>query len=856
MKPITKSLLLFFAILVGTPVILWLLIALVFKEQVGRKIVKEINKQLKSELTVQAFDLSLLRSLPDVSADLKGVLLEDSQGGALLEAENVSFRFGLLSLFGSSLKIRSIAVDDGALNIQIDRRGKTNYDIFKSTDENARSVDADSEGTAIDLEKAALKNIEIIYEDQHAGQTVLMNVNNATFTGQFSAKKFSLESEADLVSSFVEADSTRYLVGAKIGYNAKVLVDLEQSIYELQDVNFNLNDNRFKADGQIEMFEKGPNFNLYFDCNQGDVSLLIALLPEQYSKYLGELTSSGNFIFKTYIKGQATQQLNPEIRAEISLQNGRLESPKTREPLRDVSFTARFTNGKFRSAESTVFEIQNLKGYFNRELFEMRLLVNDFDQPNIDFQMNGVVPVNAVFGFLDNPKITEGSGEVEIKNLTLQGKYQDMIDPRRAAQVQAGGEIEFDDAALTINDEKMVIDQGKLLLNGDTLAVSEFKLEGAGSDILFKGLAVNVIPVFFADSTNANKVELLFDADLQSQKLDLDRLIKIAQLSNEQQQEDTLTIDSLKTEQIQERQQFTQFLKGTFTALIQNINYNLIDTKDFRGKLEFNNNQMLVRGQTKAMNGTVDLDGTAYFEKAPRLTSRIICENINATEFFRQTENFGQEVLTNEHLSGNLSAKIAIFAYWDTTGNFQYDQLRVLSDMHIRDGALKNFKMLEQFSTYVKMRDLRDIRFAELKNYFEIDNRTIYIPTMFIQSNAMNMTLSGEHTFDNTMNYNMKVNAGQILANRFKGFDPSLKPQKARSGWFNLYFNVAGTVDDFKVETNKKQVQRDFVFSERRKKAIENALAKQFGTIEKLTEPTEWQDVEYLEEIEGKSGNN
>ncbi|MFN7115564.1 MAG: AsmA-like C-terminal region-containing protein [Saprospiraceae bacterium] len=854
MKTFVKRFMLVLAILLGVLVLTWLLLASVFREQVGRRIVKEINKQLTSELTVQAFDLSLIRSLPDISADLQGVLLKDNRGGALLEAENLSFRFGLLSLFGSKLKIRSVAANNGALNIQIDRRGRENYTIFKSATE-TRSLDQEDAEATIDLQKATLTDFEVIYEDHSAGQSIWMNVDNANVNGQFSAQKFSLQSTAELQSSFVEMDSIRYLVGTNLSYDATILVDLEQDIYDLQDVTLSLNDNIFKADGQIELFDQGPAFDLYLDCTQGDVSSLIALLPEQYANALGNLTSDGNFVFKTYIKGQATKELSPQIRAEISLQNGQIESPQTRQPLRDVSFTANFTNGKYRSNESTVFAIQNLKGYFNRELFEMRLLVNDFAKPNIDFAMNGVVPMEIVYGFLNNPKITAGSGEVEIKNLVLKGNYADMIDPQRIAKVQAGGEIEFDDAALTINEEQMLIDQGKLVLHGDTVSVPEFKLTGAGSDILFKGLAINAIPVFFADSTNENKVELIFNAELQSQNLDLDRLIKIAQLTEAQQQQDTLAVDSLKTEQIKERQQFTQFLKGTFNATVQHINYNLIDTRDFRGKLEFNNNQMLVRGRTTAMNGTLDLDGTVYFEAAPRLASRVVCENLSSTEFFRQTENFGQEVLTDQHLSGNLDAQIAIFAYWDTSGNFQYDQLRVLADMNIRDGNLKNFKPLEQFSTYVKIRDLQNIRFAALRNYIEIDNRTIYIPTMFIQSNAMNMTVSGEHTFDNKMDYNMKVNAGQILTNRFKSFDPSLKPQKARSGWLNLYFNIAGTMEDFKVKTSKREVQNAFVFSERRKKAIENALAKQFGNVQKLSEPVEWQDAEYLDEIEGGAGN-
>lgn len=851
MNPPLKRFLIVLAVVILLPIVAWLLIATTFKEQVGRKIVTEINKQLKSELTVQSFDLSLIRSLPDVSADLQGVILKDSRGGVLLEAENLSFRFGLLSLFGSSLKIKSVALSDGALNIQIDRRGRSNYDIVKSSTEPSQN---DSDGTAIDLEQAALKNMEVIYEDQSTGQNVLMTVDDATFAGQFSAKKFSMQSEAAIQSSFVEIDSTRYLVGANLGYNAKVLVDLEQSIYDLQEVNVTLNENRFKADGKIELFKAGPSFDLYLDCTEGNVSSLIALLPERFSKNLGELTSEGNFDFKTYIKGQATKDLNPEIRTEISLQNGRIESPRSQEPLRDVSFTANFTNGKYRNNESTIFEIKNLKGYFNRELFEMRLLVDNFNEPNIDFSMNGSVPMEAVYGLLNNPKITDGSGEVEIKNLTLKGLYEDMINPSRVAQVQASGEVEFDDASLTINEEKMVIDQGRLLLHGDTLSVPAFNLDGAGSDILFQGQAIHIIPVFFADSTNRNKVALEFQANLQSQNLDIDRMLKLTYIAEDQQQADTLTVDSLQTEQIQKRQQFTQFLKGTFDATIQHYNYNLIDGNDFRGTLEFDNNELNIKGDTKAMNGTFNLDGKMYFENAPRLNAKLVCNNLNATEFFRQTENFGQDILTNNNVSGNLDSKIAILAYWDTTGNFQYDKLRVLADMHIRDGALKDFKMLESFSTYVKVQDLRDIRFAELENYLEIANGKIYIPAMFIQSNAMNMTISGEHSFDNNMDYSLKINAGQVLANRLKSFDSNMKPQKAqKNGWFNLYFNIAGTVDEYTVKMAKSEVQQDFLFSNRRKDIVKKALEREFGSVRDIEEPNEVKDEGYLEEIQGNS---
>lgn len=857
MNTFLKRFFIVLAIVIGVIALTWIIIASLFQEQVGRQLVATINKQLKTELTVEAFELSAIRSFPSIAANLKGVVLQDSYGGALLEAKELSFRFGLLSLFSSSLDIKSVVINDGAMYVMVDDEGNANYDIFKTAEETARDSGGGDSGTSIDLERAQLRNVELIYQDEGTEQTVWLNVLDATFAGKFSSTKFSLDSQADLKSSFVEMGGIRYLVGQNIAYDAEILVDLKEGLYDFQQVNVTLQENVFEADGTIEMWEDGPYFDLFFTCTEGNVSSLIALLPEQYLAYLSDFTSRGDFEFKAAVKGQSRDNLSPEVRAEISLENGRIESPRMQAPLNDVSFTASFTNGKFRTDDSSIFEITNLKGYFSRELFEMRLRVENLLDPKIDFHADGVVPMESLYGLFNNPKITDGDGEIEVKNLMLVGQYSDMIDPARMSRVRAGGELEFDDAELTINEETMIIDRGSLQLNGDTLSVPVFELNGAGSDITFSGLAVDIIPVLFADSTNSNRAELKFQANLQSKNLDIDRLMNLSDLTEaEKEQTDTLVVDSLQTERIQKRQQITQFLKGTFDARIDNFNYNKIEGSDFVGKLAFNNNELLIQGDTKAMNGAFDLDGTLFFEDEPRLVAKLICSNIDATEFFREAENFGQEILTADNVSGTLSAKMAIYAYWNAEGEFEYDKLRVLAGLNIRDGRLQDFAMLKDFSTYVKMRDLMDIRFATLENYMEISDQKMYLPVMFIQSNAMNLTVSGEHSFENEMNYNLKVNAGQVIANRFKG--ASTKPQPARrNGWFNLYFNIAGAVEDYKVETAKKEVQQAFMFSERRKDVVRQALEREFGSIEFYEEPREWKDNEqYLDmEIEGDTGN-
>ncbi len=130
-------------------------------------------------------------------------------------------------------------------------------------------------------------------------------------------------------------------------------------------------------------------------------------------------------------------------------------------------------------------------------------------------------------------------------------------------------------------------------------------------------------------------------------------------------------------------------------------------------------------------------------------------------------------------------------------------------------------------------------------------NGRIYLPVMFIQSNAANLTVSGEHTFDQDIAYYLKVNAGQVLANRFRRHDPNLAPKPARKdGFFNLYYAITGNIDEYEVKTARRRVKEDFELSELRRREVQQALEREFGIpIDLIEEPVEWRDIpEYQED--------
>jgi hypothetical protein len=850
MKKFLKRFTIFLTILLVVVLLAAIVMTSLFEGKIGNKLIAEINKNLTTELSIQKFDLTVLSTFPSVSANLRGVNLQDTQGGSLLKAENISLRFGLLSLLSSNIAVKSVVVSNGEVNIIIDRFGKPNYDIaVKPSEGEVETGEEESEGPNISLATAVLDNMALNYADERAKQDIRGLVTDATFSGQFSSSQFSLESEALLLSKYIQIEDKRFLANKNLGYNARISVDLEEGRYEFDKVDLEVEANEFRVDGAIESKDKSTYFDLYFDCKKGNLGSVLRLLPEQYLESVGEFKSKGDFLFNATIKGEASQRKNPSIKVELSLDDGNLSNPRMEEELKDVSFIATFDNGSYHSNKSAAFEIKEFKGYFDRELIELALRIENLDDPSVDFKADGVVPLKSIYGLFNNPAITNGSGELELRKIQIVGRYEDMINTSRISRVDARGQIEFDDASLTINEEKVLFDRGVLQLQDNSLSVSELVFEGAGSKMQFNGAAYNFIPVLFSTRKDREKAELEFEATLDSDVLDIDRLLSLSAVAGAPEEGSQQEIDSVKIAQIQKREKITDFLKGRFNATIDNYNYNKIEGKDFIGKLEFENNQLAIEGKTKAMQGTFDLDGRLFFDDEPRLKAKLSCEAIDVSEFFEQTENFGQDLLTAENIKGLLDAKIAINAYWDEKGNFLDKELEVLAGIGIKEGELVKFKLLDSFSSFVNIKDLRNVKFTNMQNFLEVRKRRLYIPAMFIQSNALNLTISGEHSFDNEIQYNLKVNAGQVMANKFKRHDPELKPLKARrKGWFNLYYSILGTIDDYNIKSARKRVTSDFQLSEFRKREIQEALEKEFGYIQLVEEPVDWRDIPEYDE--------
>ncbi|SEP73154.1 AsmA-like C-terminal region-containing protein [Neolewinella agarilytica] len=837
--------------IVGVILLILVLIPLImvsfFGGSVAKAVVRSVNKNLQTEISIGEYDVGFLSTFPNLSVNLLDVQVEGSDGSDLLIAEKVSCLLDLGSLFGK-VRVEEIVVEDGLLQLMVDVDGNSNYQLTGYTPVGEEVPDnPDAEAMEFAVADARLKGVEVVYRNAQLEVDLAGTINRLSFSGDFGNDNYLMSTEGSLDIFYVDQSGERFLHEQEVQLSAETKIDNVNNGYTFAPLLMTAGELELKVVGDLQSTQDGLVTDLRVESQSGSLEDVLALIPPAYAGGLNELETRGELTLTSDISGAWTQRAYPRFDGRLTFTNGRVGSPRMNVGVRDLNLKAVFTYLDGARGGMQTFAIEELTGMFRNQPFELALKVDDLNDPQIDFSANGAFALGTLPALMGYDAITDGEGYVEVDNLRLKGRYEDMLRPRRMGNVSASGRLTFDDGEITVNDRELNFPSGTLELNDNEMVLTDFAFSGPGTEISFTGKATNLIPVLFADSLNTNDAELDFEARLTGESIDLDELLSLAGPTEEEEElaEAAGKTDSLRAKTMARRTQITDLLRGRFDAQVDNWNYGEIEGEDFKGQLFFEPRKLDVTGITQSMEGELKVDGTVYFAELQRVEGRVRAKAIDVNEFFRQSENFSQEVLVDDNLEGTMDARIFIQAYFDEVGAFDYEKLRVLADLDIKDGELNNFGMLENFAFALKAGDLDRVRFTRLQNFFEITEQTIYIPTMFVQSSALNLELSGSHTFNNYLDYFIKVNAGQAIANKIKRHDRNLDMLPSRrNGFFNLYYTVEGPLETFTVENDKRAVKNDFRRSEFRKERIRKELERYFSEpIELLEAPAENEDI-------------
>ena len=275
---------------------------------------------------------------------------------------------------------------------------------------------------------------------------------------------------------------------------------------------------------------------------------------------------------------------------------------------------------------------------------------------------------------------------------------------------------------------------------------------------------------------------------------------------------------SLKDTSKKETKNMPNWINADLNTSIKNFSYDDFIGSDITGQLNYNN--QILKGKNiklRSLNGSVGGNFKFYESKNNKLTlfSQLNLKQLNIRNAFLAFNNFNQDFITSEHIKGIGTAEIQMQASWKPGFIFEEEDLKVKSHLVIEKGELIQFKPLESLSDYISLDDLKTVQFSTLENTIEIENKIVTIPTMEIKSSALSVFLSGSHTFEQEIDYRIKLLLSELMSTKFRKKNTQVKKTefgeiKENGKIFNtVYFKMTGNSENPNISFDGIRLRED-----------------------------------------------
>ena len=795
------------------------------QDKIKNYIIKELNKQLTAQLYVDKTDFSVFKRFPYVSVVFNNITLKeaipDKNKGDLLKAENLYLQFNLLDFLRGNYKIIKIELDNASAKLIVYKDKTDNFHFWKNNNIKEKN------NFAFYLQKVLLKNSDVTYNNYSTSQDFSVKFHNVSLNGRFASDKYVLTTEGKCFINNIKSGDILYIYNKPAEFNVNMDVNNTTGIFKFRKAKLKLADLNFNITGNIVSKTNEQNIDMEIKGKRINLNYFIKEIPANYRTFFNNYEANGVFNIICNIKGNINNDL-PEIVVTANLVNGKLIQKSTDITLNNLNLDFIYNNGRKTASKLDFIECSNITGTLKNSNFSGNITLNNLNRPDIVINLKTLLELKDLNDFFKIDTIENMSGTVD-GNIFFHGQTNEKgkFTTHDFIQSKFKGNINISNCNVNFKNSRQTYSgiNGHLIINNNNVEVNS--LEGniivqesynksTVNNFKLNGHLYNLLPYIFIKNE-----KISIDAKLVSDKIEMDKLLLAA------------------------NNQHKKSSNVYFFQLPDNINLNLnTDINNFifakfkanklSGKIILNNQQInATQIRFNTMDGYVMASGIIDGTRDGKilLNCDLTLNNIDIQKLFYQFNNFGQESINYDNIKGKVTADVQFAASANNALHIDINSIYVKSSIKIDNGELVNYKPVEGLSPYLKGRDLSRIKFSTLTNQIEIQDKTVYIPSMEVKSSALNMSISGKHTFDNEIEYHLCVllsdlkNPDKIKKEEFG----PVEEDELNKGYY--FFMITGTIDNPKYHKIDKQAYKEKITNniKKEKENLKEILQKEFG---------------------------
>lgn len=756
---------------------LGVIIGFFYEKEIKQLVITELNKNIDTKIHTEEFDFSVISHFPQASFELNKVIIEEvtdeEKKDTLLYAKKLTLLFKLTDIFNKNISVNKIIVEDGNINIRIDKAGKGNYRFWKESN--------DSTGSGvIDLQKVFLKNVALKYIDRKSHQDYALLAKDAELSCRFAGDEFSLKTIADLFVEKLFVHDVNYADNKEVHLQSGLNVNTKTGLYKFDDSKIKIDGIKFYLAGSLFQENSKWKIDLAVKGDETNITKLVKILPSKFGKYPREYNAKGKILFSSIIKGSIEGKNTPMVKIDFTVKDGSIASGKAE--VDDLNFSG-FYITENNNRKSSI-DVPALKASLSGHLIQASIRLDNLPDAFLTMHARTQINLKEIYPFIKSDTLESLTGDLAM-NISYAGKVMELsgVSKGQLNKIHASGNIDISNVNFRLKNNPAVFKNlsGNFSLHDNDVYVKNFSGNISSSDFRLEGIFKNFISFLLIPDQPGE-----MQAKVYSKNVDLDELLENKAVSNSQ---DTSYI--LK---------FNPRLICELDVSIGKLQFRRFSATDIHGHV--NLESQVISGKNlnfQAMGGNVTMDGkiNASRRDSVRMEYDTKFTRVDITRLFYELENFDQHTMTDRNVKGVVSADVRFSSMWSNDLTLNSKSVRSSADVTVENGELINFAPIQALGKYIHSNDLSHIRFSTLKNRISIANRKISVPNMDINSSAINISGSGTHDFDNNIDYHLRLLLSDVLGKKVRNSETEFGViEDDGLGRTKLFLAMKGTVDD------------------------------------------------------------
>ncbi|HVI46177.1 MAG TPA: AsmA-like C-terminal region-containing protein [Chitinophaga sp.] len=721
-----------------------------------KQLTARVNDNLNGELTIGDMKPSLFRSFPNMSIELRSVVLKDSlwtqHKHPLIDVSYIFVRVNTLSLLRKHTDVKEITLENGSIYLYTDTSGYSNTSIFRSDSTKHRK------GTSKDAEinRLSMERITFVIDNRQKLKMFRLDIQQLDGRIQPTDSLIDLKIRSQIITKDFAFNTSKgsYLKNKTLGLDLALTFNKSTKLLNIPRQAIRIDNTPVDIAGQFSFAEKPPAFTLKINANKVLLQDAASWLSPNISSKLNTITLKGPLDAEAELNGHMKFRDTPHVVVRWKTENNTLVSAVGE--WSDCSFAGRFNNqvlqGHGHTDENSSVNLFGLKASLGDVPIKADTIrVVNLKRPVLQGHFTSAFPLTAINDQTgDMPLLfKDGTAAADLN-------YEGPVLKDDNVPSAMYGTVQVQNGAFTYLPRNLSFHNCNALLRftGPDLLLENIRIQSQKSSLQMDGKMKNILNSYF---TAPDKIELSWN--IRSPLVDLNEFRSFLSMRKKGKQ----AAAKQRAKMSRVSHQLENVLAGCnvqMQVLLDKVVFRHFTAQQVKAGLSLtatdlllNKLSMLHAGGSAEVSGRVNPVGNDN-----TFNLNAVVSNMRIAQVFDAFDNFGMDGLTGRNLKGIISAKTNIRGIIQDDGTIRKHSLFGDIGFSLKNGALLDFEPLADIGNFIfRKRRLDSITFENLSSTFHVQGDKINIPPMRIASSAVNIDVNGVYGLSGGTNINMDI---------------------------------------------------------------------------------------------------